>query len=102
MAFQRVAAADALSDGELMSVDLEGGRQICLARVDGGWYATDNSCTHAEYPLCDGALDGCLVECMLHGAVFDLRDGSVVEGPAVDALRTYPVKEENGEIFVDV
>ena len=102
MAFQRLTDEANVDDGELIAVDLDDGRQLCLAFVDGGWYAAQNSCTHAEYPLCDGSLDGCLVECMLHGATFDLRDGSVVEGPAVEPLVTYEVKIEDGGVWVDV
>ena len=102
MAFQRLADDRALTDGKLMAVDLPDGRQVCLGRVEGRWYATQNSCTHADYPLCDGALDGCYLECQLHGAVFDVRDGSVVEGPAAQPLQTYEVKIEDGGIWVDV
>jgi 3-phenylpropionate/trans-cinnamate dioxygenase ferredoxin subunit len=101
LAFQRVADANALDDGELMSVEIDDGVQLCLGVVEGKWFATQHSCTHAEYPLSDGSLDGCLVECMLHGAVFDLRDGSVMEGPAVNPLTTYEVKIEDGGVWVE-
>lgn len=102
MSFERVADAGALSDGQLLSVQLEGGARICLAMVGGEVYAVDDRCTHAEYPLSDGELDeDCRLECPLHGAVFDVRDGTVLGPPAEDTLRTYRVKTEEGGIWVE-
>jgi nitrite reductase/ring-hydroxylating ferredoxin subunit len=40
--------------------------------------------------------------CTCHGAVFDLNDGRVVEGPAQAPLRLYSVKIVNGELHVEL
>jgi nitrite reductase/ring-hydroxylating ferredoxin subunit len=38
----------------------------------------------------------------LDGSQFDISTGSVLRGPATQALETYEVREENGEIQVRV
>ncbi len=102
MQFHKVAE-DTLDEGELMSVELAEGEKICLARVDGEVFAVRDCCTHAEYPLSEGSLgSGFELECALHGAVFDVRDGSVQEPPAEEPVRTYKVKVEDGAIWVGV
>jgi len=84
-----------------LSVALDGGQRVCLARVRGEVFAVSDRCTHAEFPLSDGSLDdGYQLECSLHGAVFDVRDGSVTGPPADCPVRTYAVKLEDGGIWV--
>jgi nitrite reductase/ring-hydroxylating ferredoxin subunit len=40
--------------------------------------------------------------CALHEARFCLRTGKVLSPPATVPLRTYPVRVEDGEVFVNV
>ena len=101
MTYERVASEDELSEGQTLGVTLSDGRQLCLAKVGGQVYAVIDRCTHADYPLSDGSLDGCEIECALHGAVFDLRDGAVVRDPAVEAVETFPVRVTDGAILVE-
>lgn len=107
MTYQRVMELAGLGDGDLAQVIVTSSRgegvTICLARHGMAVYAVQHNCSHADYPLADGSIqDDCQIECMLHGAVFDLRDGTVVQGPATEALRTYPTKVEDDGIWVDV
>ena len=76
------------------------GHAILLARVDGLVVAVEAECSHEAYPLLDGDLDGCLLTCTAHYSVFDLRDGSVVEPPAEQALRTFATRLNGGRIEV--
>ena len=64
---------------------------ILLCNVDGEFYAVENLCSHAATPLSHGRLDGYRLECPVHGARFDVRDGKVARRPARRALRTFPV-----------
>ena len=99
--YQRVADDGGLVNGGLLSVSLDGGDRVCLARVGGKVFAVRDRCTHAEFPLSEGSLDDeYQLECPLHGAVFDVRDGSVTGPPAECSVRTYAVKVEDGGIWV--
>ncbi|VEF49550.1 Rieske (2Fe-2S) domain-containing protein [Bacillus freudenreichii] len=92
-------SSDSLIDDEPVETVLEG-NILVVARVDGKVYAVDGICTHAYAELIDGGLDGHCLTCPLHFACFDIRDGSVMEGPTDVALKTYEVKEEDGNILI--
>lgn len=78
-----------------------GERSVALCRNESGeFYAVEDVCTHDDGPLGEGELDGFAIECPRHGARFDIRTGEVLQMPAVVPIRTYPVKVENGKIFV--
>jgi 3-phenylpropionate/trans-cinnamate dioxygenase ferredoxin subunit len=97
----RVANEEDLAEGQLLSVQLPTGERVCLARADGKLYAIKDECTHADYPLSDGSVGpGCQIECALHGAVFDLRDGSVLGPPAMEAVQAFQVTVKEGGIWI--
>lgn len=79
-----------------------GGKELLLVRALGSVHAIDVLCTHADAFLDQGTLDGCELECPLHRARFDVRDGTVVKGPATVPVRTYPVQVVDGRIVVEV
>jgi naphthalene 1,2-dioxygenase system ferredoxin subunit len=95
---------DALAADELPADDVVGiavaGRDIALYTVGDEIYATDNICTHGHARLCEGFLDGHEIECPLHQGKFDVRDGRPTCEPAVEAVRSYPVKIEGQRVFV--
>ena len=95
----RAASRSDLAEGEALGVEVSG-RSIALYNVDGTIFATDNICTHAYARLSDGWLDGELIECPLHAARFDIRTGKVLDPPATEDLRTYPVRVVDDEIQV--
>ena len=78
--YRRVASLSDLPPGEMTGVEL-GDEYVLIANIEGKVCAISNTCTHAEATLSDGYLDDNLVECPLHGAVFDVTDGTVQEGP---------------------
>ena len=93
--------ASELAPGKMRRIDA-GGRPILLANVAGRLYAVDDTCTHEEASLSTGVLKGELVKCPLHNSRFNVRTGEVLEEPAEEPLRTYPVREEGGRILVGV
>jgi nitrite reductase/ring-hydroxylating ferredoxin subunit len=68
------------------------GVEIALANTDEGIFAVDDICTHAEVSLSEGELNGCILECWMHGATFDVRSGDALTPPATTGLKTYPVE----------
>jgi nitrite reductase/ring-hydroxylating ferredoxin subunit len=96
-----VAGSDDLPVGEMLEVDNRG-EPMVLARADGRVFAFEGWCTHEECPLSQGQLTEHRVECYCHGAVFDIRTGEALVGPAVASLDTYPAREQNGEIQVEM
>ena len=92
------AAAQAdLWDGAGISVLVQG-RDIAIFRIGDAVFATDNLCTHGQARLCEGFVEGFEIECPLHQGRFDLRSGAATCAPAVEAIKTYPVRIEGGRV----
>ncbi|MDE0885573.1 MAG: Rieske 2Fe-2S domain-containing protein [Myxococcota bacterium] len=62
---------------------------VLVCNVDGEFYALENRCSHADIPLDSGTLRGCELECISHGAVFDVRNGKALELPGRSSLRVF-------------
>ena len=90
-----------LPDEDVVGIDVAG-RQVALYVVNGEVYATDNICTHGHARLCDGFLEDYEIECPLHQGRFDIRSGKAMCEPLTVDLRSYPVKIEDGRVFVDL
>lgn len=89
---------DDVSDGEMYQFERDG-KWIVIYQVDGAFFATDNVCPHAFALLSDGWLEDGLIECPLHGALFDIKTGAVKRGPAECAVKTYPTQVSDGKIL---
>lgn len=101
MAFVKAISASELTHGEMKKVVLQG-REITLSKVGRDFLAFDDICTHEYCPLSDGSLEGSIVTCPCHGSRFDIKTGDVLNLPAAVPIRTYRVKVENGEVFIDL
>ena len=62
------------SKGEKWIVEVEN-KPIALFKYENKYYALKNGCMHQGFPLVDGNLNKYMVECPLHGWVYDIRDG---------------------------
>jgi toluene monooxygenase system ferredoxin subunit len=100
MAFVRVAALDDLWRGEMRGYQV-GGCKLLLARLDDAVYAYEDRCAHLGVQLSKGSLDGHVLTCSAHQWQYDLCTGGGVN-PASARLRSFPVRIERGDIFVDV
>lgn len=97
--FVRVAAAADVPPGGAAMATVDG-RTIAVFNVEGTFYAVDDSCTHEYASLSQGARSGEIVTCPKHGSRFNVRTGRVLSLPAVVPLNTYPVKVEDGQVYV--
>ena len=93
------AAPDDVPTDEVIGVAVAG-RDVALYRVDGDVFATDNLCTHGLARLCDGFLLGHEIECPMHQGRFDVRTGRPTCAPVTEPVRSYPVKIENGRVWL--
>ena len=84
------------------AASIAGEVELCVARLDGKAYATSNYCTHLDCLLSSGKLVDDGIGCSCHGSVFDLETGEAVYPPATVPIKVYPLKEEDGEIFVGI
>ena len=98
----KACQTDELKPGEALRLNLT--PPIALYRLGDGYYATEDTCTHAQASLAAGDIDleECTVECPYHASLFDIRTGRVLALPASRPLKTYPVKVIEAEVFVEV
>jgi 3-phenylpropionate/trans-cinnamate dioxygenase ferredoxin subunit len=99
MEFKRVARSGQVSEGMVRRFYI-GEYEFAVARLNGKAYVTSNYCTHLDCLLSSGKLIDDGVKCSCHGSVFDLESGEPIYPPATEAIKTYPVQERDGEIFV--
>ena len=93
--------AESLADGEKRPYQA-GAFEILLCRVQGELFVVENRCSHQEPPLARGRLRGHRLICPVHGAAFDVRDGSHKSPPAMCGIETFPVVMEDGVVSVEV
>lgn len=96
-----VTAGPAPASGDLAGFDVNG-RQVAVANVDGTLYAFDDVCTHQQCLVSGGELDGTNVICPCHGGTYDVRTGEVLAGPPPAPLATFPAREENGSVQIQL
>jgi len=106
----RVLAEHDLRPGSLRAVEVRGEDGTLLPVVvvrdeDGGFHALGDECSHQSVLLSEGeddAVEGCSVECWLHGSRFDLRTGRPSGPPAVSPVPVYRCEVSDGDVLVDV
>jgi len=98
-----LCAESDLPDGEARAFEINGSR-ICLVHDGGSFFCIDDLCTHGRAFLSDGYCDteDCVLECPLHGGLFDYRTGEACGDPAEKAVRSYPVRIESGQVLVQL
>ncbi len=112
--FTQVCKVDEVAANGMSKFDVNG-TSLVLYRLGDEFYATQRRCTHAFAPLDRGTLADGRVVCPFHRAAFDVRTGEAVNWACwpkgiqmlnflrpAKPLKTYPVKVEAGEVWVDV
>jgi naphthalene 1,2-dioxygenase ferredoxin component len=94
-----VANAADVPDQGTLPVNL-GGEPVCLYNLDGAIYATHDICSHGNANLSEGFVVDGQIECPFHQGLFDIKTGEATAAPCTVAIRTYPVKVENGVVWL--
>jgi 3-phenylpropionate/trans-cinnamate dioxygenase ferredoxin subunit len=100
MAFERACALADVPDDEAVAVTL-GRQDVAVARAGDEVFAVEDICSHAAVALSEGEVEGCTLECFLHGSRFDLRTGKPIGPPATEPVATFPVEVRDGDVYVD-
>jgi 3-phenylpropionate/trans-cinnamate dioxygenase ferredoxin subunit len=101
MSFQRACGVGDVASGSALAVDM-GDFDVAVVRQGEDWYAVVDECSHAEIPLSEGDVEGCEIECWLHGSRFDLRTGKPSGPPATQPVAVYAVRIDGDDVLVDV
>lgn len=100
--YETAVSANSLRPGEMMPLVVNG-HALILTRYEGEVVAFSGRCPHAAAPLEKGLLYRHKLTCPDHGYCFDIRNGRTLWPPdEAVRLRRYPVKEEDGRLWVKV
>jgi Na+-transporting NADH:ubiquinone oxidoreductase subunit F len=97
-----VCESGLLSEEDVLRFDHDQHTYAIYRSANGDVYATDGLCTHGNAHLADGMVKGTIIECAKHNGRFDIRDGSPQRQPVCIGLKTYPVREYQGTLLVDL
>ena len=100
MNFELVGPAADVAKGSVITTELDGIEIAVVHADDDQFYAVRDECSHASVALSEGEVDGCTLECWLHGSRFDLRTGEPSGLPATEPVATFPVEIRDGDIYV--
>lgn len=95
-----VADVDEFKHTDRKLIDLGGNYQIGLFKLSDGFYAVSAWCSHQKASILHGDIEDYEIECPLHGARFDLRNGHHKCLPAVRPIASYEVKVENNKVLL--
>ena len=99
--FIAVAKAEDIEDKKF-SCHVVVGVAVVICRFRDEFFALENSCSHALSSFDEGRMRGYRLMCPLHGATFDIRDGSVAGAPATRPIRSFATRVVEGRVEVDV
>lgn len=94
-----VIAESSVEDGKPVRAEHDG-VPILLVRRGSQIFALAETCSHLGGPLSEGKLKGDIIQCPWHGSRFSIRDGHVVDGPAVHPQPCLDVRVRSGKVEV--
>lgn len=86
--------------GQVIVVSIDG-VDVAVANTDGLIRAFDDTCSHRECPLSEGAIDATSVTCPCHKSRFDLATGIPMNGPATLPIRIRSVRTDGDRLVVE-
>jgi toluene monooxygenase system ferredoxin subunit len=99
--FTRVCKAETIAEGGWRLVIADSQLVVLAWPEEGELKAFQGVCPHANTPLDEAEFDGKLLACPKHHWTWDMTSGEPVS-PQECGLAEYPLKIEDGAIFVDV
>ena len=97
--YVKATEASRIPPDSMMTVEVMGD-SVLIANVNGRYYGMGAICTHEQWDLSEGTLEGTAVTCAGHGTVWDLKTGKGVFDEPLDDEPLYDIKEEGGFLYV--
>ena len=98
----RACATEDIDPEDVIRFDHQGRTFVIIRSPDDRYFAMDGVCSHEHVHLCDGLVMEDIIECPKHNAQFDYRTGEATRAPACINLRTFPVKVEGTEVYIEI
>jgi 3-phenylpropionate/trans-cinnamate dioxygenase ferredoxin component len=96
----KACGADDVDLEDVIPVEIHGHQYAVYRSRQNAYFATDGYCTHERFPLAAGFVMGTTIECAKHNGTFNYQTGEGLEAPVCVDLKTYPVRVEDGTVFI--
>ncbi len=96
-----MARLDELPAGQPTLREIDG-LKLALVRAGDAVYAIGDTCAHQGGPLSEGKLYGTRLACPWHGWSYDVKTGVCLFPARGGRVPSYPVRIEDGDVFVEV
>ena len=97
----RACAVADVAPETALAVEVDG-TEVAIVRTGDRFYAIADECSHAAVPLSEGDVEGCTLECYLHGSRFDLRTGEPLGLPATEPVPVFRCRVDGDDVLVDL
>lgn len=99
----KLCELDSIDEDSITKTTIDG-RIIAYGKVEGVWFAIDDTCTHADVSLSEGFLEAedNTIECPLHGSLFSLETGEALTLPALKPVALHSVEVTTDGVFVTI
>ncbi len=92
--------ADDVRENSVLRVVVAGYPPLAVYRLDDGFYATDDRCSHGDASLSTGIIDGVAIVCPLHFGSFDIRTGQPLDPPCSREIETYALVQMGDDLML--
>lgn len=93
-------AADVPAD-EPLRVVLDDGNAVAVYAWNGGYYCTDDLCSHGEASLAEGYVENGEIFCPFHMGSFCISTGEPRAAPCSVPINAYAVHERDGWLLIE-
>ena len=98
----RLIDTDKVPQGEGRMVRIDGLERIAVFNVEGQFFVTQDTCSHAKASLSKGWLEGFEVCCPVHDGRFDVRTGAALCFPVTEPIKAFPSEVRDGAVWADL
>lgn len=97
---ETLCRADDVPADEPLRVVLPDDHAVSVYRWDGGFFCTDDLCSHGEASLSEGYVENGQIFCPFHMGSFCIRTGAPRAAPCSVPIRAYAVTESGGILSI--
>ena len=99
----KLCELEAVDDNSITTATIDG-RVVAYGRIEGEWFAIDDTCSHAAVSLTGGYLEveDKTIECPLHGSLFSLETGEALTLPATKPVAHHSVEAKDDGVFITI
>lgn len=98
---QTLCRAEEVPADEPLRVVLPDDHAVAVYRWEGGFYCTDDLCSHGEASLSEGYVEEGQIFCPFHMGSFCISTGAPRAAPCSEPIRAYAVTERDGVLLIE-